>query len=60
MSWTIKGAESIMHLRAVHINKDWDAFRKLRRTSERRRLYGVKDTAPQEIRDRKSHVPHDL
>jgi hypothetical protein len=33
MSWTIQGAESVMRLRSVHINKDWDAFRKYRRRS---------------------------
>jgi hypothetical protein len=51
MSWTIQGAESVMRLRAVHINKDWDAFWKRRRASERRRLYGLKDTDSPEIRD---------
>jgi hypothetical protein len=51
MSWTIRGAESVMRLRAVHINKDWDAFWKHRRMSERRRLYGIKDTNSAEIRD---------
>ena len=51
MSWTIRGAESVMRLRAVHINKDWDAFWKHRRMSERRRFYGIKDTNSAEIRD---------
>ena len=51
MSWTIQGAESIMRLRAVHINKDWDAFWKHRRRSERRRLYGIEDTSSTDIRD---------
>ena len=51
MSWTIKGAESVMRLRAVHINKDWDAFWNHRRQSERRRLYGIADTSSPEIRD---------
>jgi hypothetical protein len=31
MSWTISGAESVMRLRAVHINKDWDLFWNYRR-----------------------------
>ncbi|MDQ7783061.1 MAG: hypothetical protein RDU20_09290 [Desulfomonilaceae bacterium] len=26
MNRTIQGAESMMHLRAVHMNKDWDPF----------------------------------
>ena len=51
MSWTLQGAENIMRLRAVHINKDWDAFWKHRRTSERHRLYGINDTNSPEIRD---------
>jgi len=51
MSWTVQGAESVMRLRAVHINKDWDAFWKYRRQSERRRLYGIEDSTSSEIRD---------
>jgi hypothetical protein len=51
MSWTIQGAESMMRLRAVHINHDWDLFWNHRRRSERRRLYGIEDTNAHEIRD---------
>jgi hypothetical protein len=51
MSWTIQGAESVMRLRAVHINKDWEAFWAYRRRSERRRLYGIEDSSSLEIRD---------
>jgi hypothetical protein len=51
MSWTPQGAESIMRLRAVHINKDWDAFWTRRRKSERSRLYGIEDLSSPEIRD---------
>jgi len=51
MSWTIQGAESVMRLRAVHINKDWDAFWKFRRQSERRRLYGIEGSSSSEIRE---------
>lgn len=51
MSWTHQGAESVMRLRSVHINKDWDAFWKHRRASERHRLYGVRDTNSPEIRN---------
>ena len=43
MSWNIHGAEAVMRLRAVHINKDWDAFWTHRRRSEKRRLYGLQD-----------------
>jgi hypothetical protein len=51
MSWTIQGAESVMRLRAVHINKDWNAFWTYRRGSERRRLYGIEDSSCSDIRD---------
>lgn len=51
MSWTVQGAESMMRLRAVHINKDWDAFWTYRRQSERRRLYDIPDSTSSEIRD---------
>jgi hypothetical protein len=52
MSWTIHGAEAVMRLRAVHINKDWEAFWTHRRRSERRRLYGLHDLDSSDIRDR--------
>jgi len=32
------------------INNDWDSFWKHRRKSEKKRLYGIDDTDPQEIR----------
>jgi hypothetical protein len=51
MSWTLQGAESVMRLRAVHINKNWDALWTYRRQSERRRLYGTADPSSSEIRE---------
>lgn len=51
MSWTPQGAENVMRLRAVHINKDWESFWKHTRQSERRRLYGTEDTNSPDIRD---------
>jgi len=51
MSWTLKGAERVMRLRAVNINKDWEYFWNHRRRSERKRLYGTEDSRWQEIRD---------
>ncbi len=51
MSWTLRGAESMIRLRAVHINKDWDSFWNHRRRAERRRLYAIEDTTAPEIRD---------
>lgn len=51
MRSTIPGAESVMHLRAVHINKDWDLFWNYGRKAERGRLYGPKNTNAPDIRD---------
>jgi hypothetical protein len=51
MSWTIGGAESMMRLRAVHINKDWEDFWTYRRQYERRKLYDIVDSSSSEIRD---------
>ncbi|MGO9570656.1 MAG: ISKra4 family transposase [Desulfomonilaceae bacterium] len=51
MSWTLRGAESMMRLRAVHINKDWDEFWTYRRQKERLRLYGIQDSSSAGIRD---------
>jgi hypothetical protein len=51
MSWMPQGAESIMRLRAVHINHDWESFWKHRRQHERRRLYGIDRRKSPEIRD---------
>jgi hypothetical protein len=51
MSWTLQGAESVMRLRAVHINKDWDVFWTHRRKAERQRLYGIADIDSPQIRD---------
>jgi hypothetical protein len=41
MRWTVQGAESVIRLRAVYINKDWKDFWRFRRKSEKRRLYGT-------------------
>lgn len=51
MSWTLQGAESVMRLRAVHINKNWDDFWRYRRRRERQRLYNIVDSSCTEIRD---------
>jgi len=39
MRWSIQGAESMIRLRAVDINQDWEDFWKYRRKSEKTRLY---------------------
>lgn len=41
MRWILQGAESVIRLRAVFINKDWADFWSFRRRSERDRLYGI-------------------
>ncbi len=51
MSWMPQAAESIMRLRAIHINHDWESFWKHRRQHERRRLYGIDGRMSPEIRD---------
>jgi hypothetical protein len=51
MSWTLRGAESVIRLRAVNINKNWDDFWTYRRRRERQRLYGIVDSRSTEIRD---------
>jgi hypothetical protein len=51
MSWTRQGAESVMRLRAVSINGDWDVFWTYRRKSQRRRLYGNHEMDAQDIRE---------
>ena len=60
MSWTLQGAESVMRLRAVHINKDWDAFWTLQ-TSVRKAndSTALRIQAPRRSGTRNSHVPHD-
>ncbi len=41
MRWTIDGAESLLHLRCVHENGDWDAYHACRRRQRHQRLYAV-------------------
>ena len=41
MRWTVQGAESVIRLRAVYVNKDWKDFWRFRRKSEKDRLYGI-------------------
>jgi hypothetical protein len=45
MRWILQGAESVIRLRAVFINKDWADFWRFRRKSERTRLYGLPSEA---------------
>lgn len=39
MRWRTLGAQAMLHLRAVYINGDWDAFQQYRVEQERRKLY---------------------
>jgi len=41
MRWTIDGAESLLHLRCVHENGDWDAYHAFRRRQRHQRLYAL-------------------
>ena len=48
MRWILQGAEGVIRLRAVFINKDWTDFWSFRRKSERDRLYGAfKEPSPE-------------
>jgi hypothetical protein len=40
MRWTKQGAQSLLDLRAVRINDDWDAYQLFHRRRQHQRLYG--------------------
>ena len=39
MRWKIPGAQSMLHLRAIHTNGDWSTYQSFRITTETQRLY---------------------
>jgi hypothetical protein len=39
MCWCIPGAQAMLHLRAIHLNGDWDAFQKYHIKTDMRKLY---------------------
>ena len=39
MRWCIAGAQSMLHLRAIYLNGDWDAFQRYRIETATRQLY---------------------
>lgn len=39
MRWRVPGAQAMLHLRAVHLNGDWDAFQQYRIRTATRQLY---------------------
>lgn len=41
MRWTKQGAQSLLDLRAVRINDDWDAYQRFHRRCQHQRLYGA-------------------
>ena len=41
MRWTKQGAQSLLDLRAVRINDDWDAYESFHRQRQHQRLYGA-------------------
>ncbi len=43
MRWRIPGAQAILHLRAIHLNGDWDSFQQYRIEKECRQLYPYQD-----------------
>lgn len=40
MRWTVAGAQAMLHLRAIYINRDWDKYMNYHINSEQARLYG--------------------
>jgi len=44
MRWTKSGAQSLLDLRAVRINDDWDGYHDFRRRCQHQRLYGFRET----------------
>ena len=45
MRWTKQGAQSLLDLRAVRINEDWDAYQRFHRQRQHQRLYGSRSVA---------------
>jgi len=43
MHWRIPGAQSILHLRALYLNGDWETFQQYRIEQQCQRLYPYKD-----------------
>jgi len=43
MHWRIPGAQSILHLRALYLNGDWESFQQYRIEQQCQRLYPCKD-----------------
>jgi hypothetical protein len=39
MRWCVPGAQAMLHLRAIHLNGDWDAFQQYRINTATRELY---------------------
>jgi len=39
MRWSIPGAQAMIHLRAIHLNGDWEAFQQYRIRADTRKLY---------------------
>ena len=43
MHWCIPGAQSILHLRVLYLNGDWESFQQYRIAQQCQRLYPYKD-----------------
>lgn len=41
MRWTLRGAQSMLHLRVIYLNGNWDTFINYRIQREQKRLYGA-------------------
>ena len=57
MRWTQTGAESLLRLRAIAQNGDWDAYHIYRKAQRHLRLYGKPWSAPKTIVSQKIGLP---
>ncbi len=46
MRWSKNGAQSMLDLRAVWLNHDWEMFQQFRRERDHRQRYGDAPTRP--------------
>ena len=52
MRWTKQGAQSVLDLRAVRMNKDWDDYQQHYRMIQHRTLYGNDSNLPQIVENK--------
>lgn len=62
MRWTVPGAQSMLHLRGIYLNGDWDDFVAFRIETEQRQLYGntARSGASRRAKPRKLRMTREL